>query len=75
MDKKNRTGSAKRKLLNRAAEKSERIQFADYRAVPRSTWLAQARSLAERIRADRGGQDVDVDALLAANRSDLDARI
>jgi hypothetical protein len=40
----------------------------------REEWLANAHVLAERIRQRRGDQLMDVDALLAASRADLESR-
>jgi len=51
-----------------------RLQQADQGLSGRSTWLAQAQALAERIRQRRGDQDIDVDGLIEADQIEREAR-
>ena len=51
-----------------------KLQRGENTQVTRSEWLADALRLAERIRQRRGNQLVDVDALLAVDRNDLEIR-
>ncbi len=51
-----------------------RLQQVEQSQTNRSAWLAEARTLAERIRQHRGNQDMDVNALLDADRTDLEDR-
>jgi prevent-host-death family protein len=52
----------------------EKIKLAESGRPARTAWLAEAQALAERIRERRQDQEIDVDALLAAERTDLEAR-
>jgi prevent-host-death family protein len=66
-------------LTSRGRPKAVLISLQDYELIQqveggqpaRTAWLAEARALAARIRARRGGQDLDLDALLEADRDDL----
>jgi prevent-host-death family protein len=69
-------------LTSRGRPKGVLVSLEDYeilkqneqRASLRSEWLANAQALAEHIRQRRDNQPVDVDALLDANRADLEGR-
>jgi prevent-host-death family protein len=52
----------------------EKLQQVEHEQSTRLVWLAQAQTLAERIRQRRGGLDIDVDALLEADRAERDNR-
>ena len=52
----------------------EKIQQADRGLPTRTAWLAEAQALAARIRERRESQEIDVDALLEADRTDLQGR-
>lgn len=52
----------------------EKLQQAERGQVTRADWLAEAQALAVRIRERRQGQEIDVDALLEADRLDLQDR-
>lgn len=51
----------------------DRLQQAEQDRADRGAWLAGAQALAERIRQRRGGQDLDVDGLIAADQDARDA--
>lgn len=55
-------------------EDYEKLQALGEGPVSRSSWLAEAHSLAERIRKRRSNQEVDVDALLEADRAGRQSR-
>jgi len=55
-------------------EDYEKLQRTEISQLSRDEWLANAQALAEQIRQRRGDQLVDVDALLAGDRADLESR-
>ena len=55
-------------------EDYEKLQRTEISQLSRDEWLANAQALAEQIRRRRGDQLVDVDALLAGDRADLESR-
>ena len=55
-------------------EDYEKLQRTEISQLSRDEWLANAQALAEQIRRRRGDQLVDVDALLAGDRADLERR-
>jgi prevent-host-death family protein len=69
-------------LTSRGRPKAALVSLEDYEKLQRmetshlssEEWLANAHVLAERIRQRRGDQLMDVDALLAASRADLESR-
>jgi prevent-host-death family protein len=68
------TSRGRPKAVLVSVEDYARLQQAEQSAPGRMTWLAGAQALAERIRQRRGGQNVDVDALIAADQDERDAR-
>ena len=52
----------------------EKIQQAEQGLPARSAWLAEAQALAGRIKTRRQNADIDVDALIDADRDDLQGR-
>ncbi len=65
-------------LTSRGRPKAVLVSLEDYEQLremeqgksARNAWLAEAQALAERIRARRANQDMDVDALLDAGREE-----
>lgn len=51
----------------------EKLEQADKALKTRAAWLSDAKALSERIRQHRENQLIDVDALLAADRDDLES--
>ena len=51
-----------------------RLQRAEQGSASRGDWLNRAKVLAERIRQRRGGEGIDADALIEADRAEHDAR-
>jgi len=51
-----------------------RLQEAERGPVGRTAWLASAQALSERIRQRRGNQGIDIDALIATDQDERDAR-
>lgn len=68
------TSRGRPKAVLVSMEDYARLQIVEQKQAGRSAWLADAQALAERIRQRRGGQDIDVDALIAADQDDRDAR-
>jgi len=52
----------------------ERLQQKPTRSEKWADWVARSDALAADILARRGGEPLDIDALLAADRADLEAR-
>jgi prevent-host-death family protein len=52
----------------------EKLEHADKGRENRAAWVSEAQALAERIRLSRENQPIDVDALLAADRDELERR-
>jgi prevent-host-death family protein len=69
-------------LTSRGRPKAALVSLDDYKKLlqleqgqaNRLAWLAEAKTLAEKIRQRRGGQPVDVDALMLSDRSELEER-
>jgi prevent-host-death family protein len=71
-------------LTSRGKPKAALVSVADYerlqqvqkesRQLHLQTWIAQAKALSQEILKRRGGTPLDVDALLEADREDLEAR-
>ena len=65
-------------LTSRGRPKAVLVSLEDYQKLQqveqgmqaRNAWLAEAQALAERIRARRANQEIDVDALLDADREE-----
>jgi len=68
------TSRGRPKAVLVSVEDFARLQAAEKGPAGRAAWLASAQALAERIRERRGGYDLDVDALIEADREDRDAR-
>jgi prevent-host-death family protein len=68
------TSRGRPKAVLVSLEDYARLQQVEQGQANRSAWLAEARALAERIRQHRGNQDIDVNALLDAERTDLEDR-
>jgi prevent-host-death family protein len=68
-------------LTSRGRPKAVLVSLEDYQKLrqveqekhTRNAWLAEARALAERIRARRGNREMDVDALLDAEHEEHSA--
>ena len=69
------TSRGKPKAVLVSLQDYSRIQESDTGVAGRSAWLVGAAALAAGIRQRRGGQDLDVDNLLAETRADLEARV
>jgi prevent-host-death family protein len=69
------TSRGKPKAVLISVEDFEKLQQADQSVMTRSAWLTEAHQLAERIREYRSGKDIDVDALLDADRDDRENRL
>jgi len=69
-------------LTSRGRPKAVLISLSDYQKLlqaeqglsTRTVWLSEAKALAEKIRQRRGGQLIDVGALLHADRTELEER-
>jgi len=69
-------------LTSRGRPKAVLVSLNDYQTLlqveqgqsTRTAWLAEAKALAERIRLRRDNQPIDVDALLGADRAELEER-
>ncbi len=69
-------------LTSRGKPMAVLVSFEDYQklaraeaGVPaRAAWLAETQALTNRIRERRGGKEIDVEALLQANRSTMEGR-
>lgn len=69
-------------LTSRGRPKAVLVSLEDYQKLrqveqgrpARSAWLAEAQALAERIRARRGNQEMDVDALLDTGHTEREER-
>jgi prevent-host-death family protein len=68
------TSRGRPKAVLVSLEDFEKIRQAELSQPRRSAWLDEAQRLAARIRERREQQDIDVDALLAVDRQDLDDR-
>jgi prevent-host-death family protein len=68
------TSRGRPKAVLVSLEDYEKIKQAESGLPARTAWLAESRALAERIRERRQDQEIDVDALLAAGRADLETR-
>jgi prevent-host-death family protein len=68
------TSRGRRKAVLVSLQDYEKIRQCDQALQDRTAWLAEAQVLAERIRMRRENQEIDVNALLEADRIDLQAR-
>ena len=68
------TSRGRPKAVLVSVEDFARLQQAEQGVAGRAAWMAEAQALAERIRQRRGGQGIDVDALLTADQDERDAR-
>ena len=69
------TSRGRPKAVLVSMEDFARLQAAEQVPLSRSAWLASSQALAERIRQRRGGQAVDLDALVAADQDERGARL
>ena len=68
------TSRGRPKAVLVSVEHYARLQQTDQGAAGRTTWLASAQALAERIRQRRGGREIDVNALIQSAQDERDAR-
>jgi len=68
------TSRGRPKAVLVSLEDYEKIQQAEQGLPSRSAWLAEANVLAARIKERLGNAEIDVDALMDADRSDLQDR-
>jgi prevent-host-death family protein len=68
------TSRGRPKAVLISVEDFERLQQAEQRSTGRGAWLERAQVLTEQIRQRRGGQDIDVDALIEADHMERDER-
>lgn len=68
------TSRGRPKAVLVSLEDYERLRQAEGAKPARTAWLAEAQALAERIRARRGNQEIDVDILLDAERAEREGR-
>ena len=69
------TSRGRPKAVLVSLEDYEKIQQAEQGYPSRSAWLVEAQALAARIKERLGNADIDVDALMDADRDDLQDRI
>ncbi len=68
------TSRGRPKAVLVSMEDYEKIQLAEQGVQARSAWLTEANALAARIRERRAGYEINVDALLDEDRTDLEDR-
>jgi prevent-host-death family protein len=68
------TSRGKPKAALVSIEDFERLQQKPTQAAQWADWVARSDALAADILAERNGKPLDIDALLAADRADLEAR-
>jgi prevent-host-death family protein len=68
------TSRGRPKAVLVSLEDYEKLQQAEQGLPSRSAWLVEANALAERIKERLGDAEIDVDALMDADRSDLQGR-
>jgi prevent-host-death family protein len=68
------TSHGRPKAVLISVEDYARLQAAERGPERRTDWLASAQALSERIRQRRGNQGIDIDALIATDQDERDAR-
>ncbi len=68
------TSRGKPKAVLISIEDFERLRAKPHQEDKWADWMARSDALAADITASRGGRPLDIDALLEANRADLEAR-
>jgi prevent-host-death family protein len=68
------TSRGRPKAVLISVEDYARLQEAERGPERRTAWLAGALALSERIRQRRGNQGIDIDALIATDQDERDAR-